>query len=303
MDISVKITVRPSLLHHITGIASTTETPHAPPIVYPIPRFGLPIPLSNGSANGSIDLWLPVGDYALEAVSQNEWTRVPLTLTGQDIADISIRTHPPASIPIQVIRPSDAPEYEANSLKTLFGFDLAFMEENPVGVVNAAGVTHAHANGDEYVVERLLPGKYDVTTQNPYYAYVASITAGNVDLSSHPYVVPEDGAVTPITVVLRRDGGALTGVVRKDGEPIDACIYAIPLFPSTAAPILGFSLPDGTYRLDGIPPGAYRIVALDSQELIPYREPNAMKPWLLRGSSIRMNPNSVVTADLEVEQQ
>jgi hypothetical protein len=92
-------------------------------------------------------------------------------------------------------------------------------------------------------------------------------------------------------------------VVRKDSEPTDAYIYAIPLLPSTAAPVFGVSRPDGTYRLDGVPPGAYRIVALDYQELIPYREPNAMKPWLLRGSSVKVDPNSVVTADLEVEQQ
>jgi len=235
-------------------------------------------------------------------VSQNEWTRVPLTVADQDIADITIRTHLPASVPIQVIRPSGVPDYQMSMLKGLFGFSLALMEENPVGVVNSAGVTNAHANGDDYVVERLLPGKYDVTTQNPYYAYVASITAGNVDLSSHPYVVPEDGAITPITVVLRRDGGALSGVVRKDGEPIDAYIYAFPLFPSTAAPLTAFSRPDGTYRLDDMPPGAYRIVALDSLELIPYQEPNALKPWLLRGSPIRINPDSTVTADLEVEQ-
>jgi hypothetical protein len=301
MDISATITVRPAPLHHITGIVSTTEAQRAPPSVYPIPRFGLPIPLENGTNNGRIDLWLPDGDFALEAASQSEWASVPLTVAGQDIADINVRTHPPASVPIQVIRPSGIPDYQANSLKTLFGFDLALMEESPVGVVNFGGVTHAHANGNEYVVERLLPGKYDVTTQNPFFAYVSSITAGDVDLSSHPYVVPEDGAVTPITVVLRRDGGTLTGVVRKDGEPTDAYIYAIPLFPSTAAPVLVMSRPDGTYRLQDIAPGAYRIVALDNQALIPYREPDAMKSWFLRGSPVNVDPNSAVTADLEVE--
>gem|GEM_PF-7130412 len=301
-DISAKITVRPSRLHHVTGIASTTETSHPPPIVYPVPRFGLPIPLGNASS-GRIDLWLPVGDYTLEAMSQNEWTRVPLSLTGRDIADISIRTHRPASVPIHLIRPSGADDDQLQSLTVPLGFDLALMEENPVGVVNSAGVTRAHANGDEYVVDGLLPGKYDATTQAPFDDYVASISAGNVDLSSHPYVVPEDGAITPITVVLRRNGGTLTGAVRKDGRLMDAYIYMIPLFPSTAAPISGFSRTDGTYRLNHIPPGAYRIVALDAQEWIPYREPDAMKPWLLRGTPIRIHPDSVVTADLEVEQE
>jgi hypothetical protein len=300
MNLTVRMIVTSKPLHHITGTASTAESSNAVPVIYAEPRFGASFPLTTVSANGRVDLWLPDGEYALIADSQSEWARVPLTVAGQDIAGINIRTHSTVSVPIQIIGPG-ASDNTGTPSKVPFGFDLALMQESPVGVVNGAGVIHAYAKGDDVLVKYLLPDKYNVTTQSLSPSYVSSITAGGVDLNSHPYVVSDAGTVTPISVVLRKDGGALSGVVRKDGEPIDAYIYAIPLFPSTAAPLSAVSHPDGTYRLDGIPPGTYRIVALDSQEPMPYREPNAMKPWLLRGSPIKVGPNSVSTVDLEVE--
>jgi len=47
----------------------------------------------------------------------------------------------------------------------------------------------------------------------------------------------------------------------------------------------------------------YRMIALEYQELVPYREPNALKPWLLRGRPINVGSNSVDVVDLEVEHQ
>ncbi len=262
----------------------------------------MPLLLNSASANGRIDLWLPDGEYVLEAVSPMEWARVPFTVDGEDIADIKIQTHPTVSVPIQVTGPGAAESVGAPS-KVPFGFDLAFMEEMPAGVVNVGGVSHAHAKGNDFVVENLLPGNYIVTTQGFPSWYVSSITAGGVDLNSHPYVVSDAGTVTPISVVLRKDVGALSGVVRKDGKPVDAYVYAIPIFPTTAAPPQTYSHADGTYRLDGIPPGTYRVIALEYQEWIPYREPNALKPWLLRGRPITVGSSSVDVVDLEVEHQ
>ena len=169
--------------------------------------------------------------------------------------------------------------------------------------MNVGGISHAHAQGDDFLVENVLPGNYIVTTQGFPSSYVSSITAGGVDLNSQPYVVPEAETVTPISVVLRKDGGALIGVVRKGGKPVDAYVYAIPIFPTTAAPPQTFSHPDGTYRLDGIPSGTYHMIALEYSESVPYREPNALKPWLVRGRPISVGSNSVGVVDLEVEHQ
>jgi hypothetical protein len=303
VDLKVKMMVTPRPLHHVTGVASTSESSNAAPIVYPEPRFGESFPLSNiESANGRIDFWLPDGEYVLQAVSPVEWARFPLTVAGQDVAGIEIRTHRTVSVPIRVVGPGASDSLESPS-KVPFGFNLALMEETPAGVVNGAGVSSAHSKGDDFLVEYLLPGNYMVTTQSSSSAYVSSITAGSLDLNTHPYVVPDAGIAPPISVELRTDGGALSGVVHQGGQPVGAYLYAIPILPTTAAPLRTLSRPDGTYRLEGIPPGAYRIVALEYDEQIPYREHNALRPWLLRGRPVSVEPNSVGVLDLEAEYQ
>jgi hypothetical protein len=301
VDLKVKMIVSPKPLHHVTGEASTSQSSSIAPVIYAEPRFGESFPLPTTLSNGRTDLWLPDGEYVLEADSPVEWARVPLTVAGQDVANIEIRTHPTVSVPVQVIAPETSLG-PGPAPKVPFGFNLALMEESPAGVVNGGGVSGAHEKGDDFLVEYLLPGNYTVTTQSSSSAYVSSITAGSLDLNSHPYVVPDTGTVTPISVVLRNDGGALSGVVRKGGQPVSAYLYAISILPTTAAPLRAISRPDGTYRLDGIPPGAYRIVALEVDEQVPYREPNALR-WLLRGRPVSVGANFVGVVDLEVEHQ
>jgi hypothetical protein len=96
-------------------------------------------------------------------------------------------------------------------------------------------------------------------------------------------------------------GVTLQGSVRDGGKPAQAYIYAISLHPSTSPPRFTISRPDGTYTLAALPPGEYRIVASVYPEQIPYREPEALKPWLMRGRALIVVPGTTPTLDLQVE--
>jgi len=96
-------------------------------------------------------------------------------------------------------------------------------------------------------------------------------------------------------------GVTLQGSVRDGGKPAQAYIYAISLQQSNSPPRSTISRPDGTYTLDGIPPGEYRIVASVYPEEIPYSEPKALKPWLLRGRALTVMPDTTPMLDLQVE--
>jgi hypothetical protein len=93
----------------------------------------------------------------------------------------------------------------------------------------------------------------------------------------------------------------LTGSARDGGHPAQAYIYLISLPPSIANPPSTISRPDGTYTLTNLLPGNYRIVASVYPEQIPYRDPEALKPWLLRGRPITLFPGTNPTLDLQVE--
>jgi hypothetical protein len=96
-------------------------------------------------------------------------------------------------------------------------------------------------------------------------------------------------------------GVTLEGHVRDGGHPAQAYIYAISLRDHLTPPPHTISRPDGTYTLTGIPPGDYRIVASVYPEEIPYRDPEALKPWFARGRPLTIVPSTTPTLDLQVE--
>jgi hypothetical protein len=93
----------------------------------------------------------------------------------------------------------------------------------------------------------------------------------------------------------------LTGNVRNGGHPVQAYIYAVALPAPSSPPPSTISRPDGTYTLSNLLPGRYRIVASVYPEEIPYRDPEALKPWLLRGRPLTLYPSTTPTLDLQVE--
>src|SRR6185369_6312868 len=71
-------------------------------------------------------------------------------------------------------------------------------------------------NDNDLVLENVRPGRYWLTVE-PYSGYVASASAGSVDLLRQPLVVGPGGASLPIDILLRDDGAAIDGTV--DGMP------------------------------------------------------------------------------------
>ena len=104
-----------------------------------------------------------------------------------------------------------------------------------------------------------------------------------------------------LAIQIPTTGITLTGSVRDGGHPAQAYIYAIPLHDILTSPPHTISRPDGTYTLADLPPGDYRIVASVYPEQIPYREPEALKPWLTRGRPLTIVPDTSPTLDLQVE--
>jgi hypothetical protein len=96
-------------------------------------------------------------------------------------------------------------------------------------------------------------------------------------------------------------GITLEGHVRDGGHPAQAYIYAISLRNHLTPPPSTISRPDGTYTLAALPPGDYRIVASVYPEQIPYRDPEALKPWLARGRPLTIVPSTTPMLDLQVE--
>jgi hypothetical protein len=175
-------------------------------------------------------------------------------------------------------------------------------------------------NDKELAFENVPPARYWIIVQ-PNYGYVASITSGGLDLLRDPLPIGE-GGTDPIEIVLRDDAAGVEGTVdgmsaqsatarssnssrtyvtsiEKRGTSITigenssgAWLYAIPSPERSGALPMGGVSPDGSFRLENLAPGTYRILAFDhQQEHLDYRNPEAMRAFEDKGPIVRLAPN------------
>lgn len=173
-------------------------------------------------------------------------------------------------------------------------------------VGNAAVRPPLSPNDDSLVLENLPPGRYwlRLTARR---GYVASATAGSVDLLHEPLVVGP-GSNTPVEVLLRDDFAHLEGTVAdlagqassaEGRSPAQAWIYCVPL-PEGAGQFqqLGVSQ-DGKFAAD-LAPGSYRILAFASHENLPYRDAEAMKAYDGKGQVIHLAGGEKASVQLQL---
>ena len=143
----------------------------------------------------------------------------------------------------------------------------------------------------------VAPGKYRVRAMPTMGGYVQSVRSGNLDLLREELIVPEDGTVAPIEVVLRDDTGALNVVVRtrKPGEK--ASILVVPedvLFPNIAS-TMGTGLSFSQFT-----PGNYKVFAFDSLEGIDYYDTQTLAEYASQAARVTVaaNGNASVVVDV-----
>ena len=154
---------------------------------------------------------------------------------------------------------------------------------------------------DALVIEGAPAGRYWVRVQSSR-GYAASVRSGVLDLLHQPLVVGVGGAASPIEITMRDDMAEISGTVegmtppppgpggaRSSAAQSRAHVYCIPLADSPGQFTEIWVHPDGTFDYQGLPPGAYRVVAFDrAQGEIEYRNPEAMQGYESKGTVVRL---------------
>lgn len=161
------------------------------------------------------------------------------------------------------------------------------------------------------VIEGAPAGNYWVRV-NSSRGYPASIRSGNLDLQHQPLVVGAGGTASPIEITMRDDtaeiSGTVEGVTPTARGPVSAMaavqgwasytssagqaaahIYCIPLADSSGQLTEIWVSPDGSFVSQGLPPGAYRLLAFDrEQHELEYRNPEALRTYDSKGPVVRV---------------
>jgi hypothetical protein len=161
-------------------------------------------------------------------------------------------------------------------------------------------------NDDSMVIENLSPGRYRLRLDTSR-GYVASATMGGVDLLHEPLVVGP-GSTTPIEIKMRDDNAEMDGTVTgmtgdsSAGPVPSAYVYCVPLrdSPGQFREVV-VSGSDDKFRLEGMAPGAYRVLAFKNpQPHLPYGDAEAMQAYDAKGQPVQLSPGQKTNVQVQL---
>jgi len=157
----------------------------------------------------------------------------------------------------------------------------------------------ANATDGSFAVRNFVPGRYLVDLQaNPPW-YVQSAMSGMVDLLREELVLSSGRRPEPVEIVLRDDGAMLSGTIRTDGQPAVGSVLLIPEQQSPAQIRVMSAAPGGDFLFDRVPPGEYKVLALDTVSDLEFRNPEVLGPYLSKASRITLEPGQQASVSLE----
>lgn len=150
-------------------------------------------------------------------------------------------------------------------------------------------------------LEGLPPGRYRVEASPNGQGYVAELRCGGVDLLRDDVMVPADGALPPIHVTLRNDGGQIAVTPVKMGQSAAAMVVIFSEdYPkrSLGVPFQG----GGSIGWGNIPPGVYKVVAVENAADLEFRSPTAMEKYLAHAVEVNLGPEDHKDVRVEVQE-
>jgi hypothetical protein len=168
-------------------------------------------------------------------------------------------------------------------------------------------------NDDSMVIEDVAPARYRLRLFSSR-GYVASATAGGVDLLQQPLVV-SSGSNQTIDIHMRDDfadiEGSLTNVRAAENasaNPIHpgrwlapAYIYFVPQPGTTGQFLQTQADTEGKFSSPNLAPGKYLVLAFQKQQQnLPYRDTEAMQAYESKGRTVQLAPGQKEKLDLQI---
>jgi Carboxypeptidase regulatory-like domain len=269
---------------------------------------GIPLTYASrfDSASGSFRiLWASAGTYTLHAESPDGHghslsATVPLTVNA-DLSGVHVILLPTVTIPI-----------EMHMITSRTGAERFWDQENyfPASVqlvARNAGLFELRY-GSQQVGERgalslelqnIVPGTYGVEVNPNGPLYVQSAMSGTTNLLESDLSIAPGSSPQPIEITLRDDVASLSGNVSVDNHPQSATILAFSEHASTP-PRIQPTDQAGSFQLPFLPPGTFKVVAVDHPDRLEYANPEALKKYLSRAREVTLSPDQSAKIDLEL---
>jgi hypothetical protein len=167
--------------------------------------------------------------------------------------------------------------------------------------VNFMGGQATQAKSDgAFVLDSVAGGNYRLKVAGfPEQYYVKSARLGGGDVLEGGLTMTSSGA---LDIVLSPSGGSISGAVLKDHQPAQAIVVLAPDPPHRDRRDLYSSKltkPDGTFTLVGLPPGDFKLFALESPD-VDLDDPSSLQPYETKGLSVHNEDGKSQSVELEL---
>ena len=247
--------------------------------------------------DGTFELWrLDPGKYYLSADwqtpngEQAQTAPIEIEVAGSNIGNLELRFVPPSNI-------SGRLEFEDEKVKEAIQkllpgqlIQLNATGDQPMNGPNP-GVVSANGADSVFRLEKVSAGKYRVSLPTDQ-AYVKSMRLGSVSIDGAVLDLSNGSNGADLTLTVSATMGSISGSVQDEsGKPVEAMVNLL-----IDGGDFGFqrqvpSKRDGSYTINNLPPGTYKLVAIeigDNEE-----------PYLDAAETVELGPGAKLTKDLK----
>lgn len=277
--------------------------------VAPLGHRGPGYSLGYDRSENAIVGMLPNGNYSVEVTKYEENSATGMlnfAVNGAPTVGPSVMLAPNNSIEVRVSEElkkdeSGRPEStnNPNSSANQYMTNLMLVPQEELGNMNQIRpATTGNSAEKSFVFENVAPGRYLIHTGCLPSGYVAAISSGGRNLLRQPLVVGLGSSIAPIEVTIRDDGAKLEGTIEnwpsqgQSGAPrtsSSAVVLAVPTADSSGQFCQQWVTPTGDFSFLQMPPGEYRILALDHMpEDLEYENTETMRKFDGKSQLLRL---------------
>ena len=152
-----------------------------------------------------------------------------------------------------------------------------------------------------FLLERVMPGIYRAGVSWRK-AYVKSMRLGATEVSGAILDLRYGSGGAALSVVVSSATGSVSGIVRNDSGPAAGARVALVADDAEIGIPPRFTLAgaDGAYTLDGITPGKYRLVAVDSGDSIAVMQGNGLQDYQKVMEPVEIREHDNLSKDLKL---
>lgn len=269
---------------------------------------GFSPPVGFSSSRGVYRIELPDGTWTIEAHANTEhpvYGRTEITVADAP-ADASIALVAFDPLPVHFTAelthaaPGGAPPGWPD-----ISLELVPADPLPLDIGPGASIQQSQGSDGTRVfrVQAERPGRFWLNTTSYGQSYIAAATQGGQDLGQAPVTVAP--GAPPLELTLRDDFSQLqvhVALSNQDESALGVMLLVIPLDATTNAPIRVFSgarpgAPSALFSMR-VPPGSYRVVALDERAGVARRASEAARAWDGQGQVVNVAPGQRLDVNL-----